>query len=1138
MVGAASALAAPREPWWAGLIPEVIPPLFHETFDEVYSRGMTNAQVTAGNYTYAESWSGYALQRVDTAVTPFVVPAVDSGCTNFAGDAGTFRFWFKPDWSSVTPAGGAGPGVVATLLELDAIGKNDSANAWSILINPEGTLLSLVAQSDSHPTLLLQTEITWAANQSHLIALEYNSKETVLYLDGQIVAQGAGVSAVPADLAALIVGSSLTGRAVAGGDFDELYCFGVPPTRSGRPARKVDISFYWLYSAPYAALGPVSAEEIAAREKRLAENKSNRTSAQRSSALMSGMAARNTCGPLDAGACVTNGAVLMTNVWANLETNGTMTVTFDLVGGTNGPNAFYDIFTITNLADGNAAALSWTWLGRGPTCHTYQFTNQPATTAFYMVGTPQDTDGDGMSDAFEKLVSKTDPLVGENRIQTENAITGTTNWMLFNPVTSGPSHGWPTNNADTTPEIQGFASATSANVGDTIDLYVDVRATNTPSATNFTLEIFRLGWYGGRGGRQMTWNDSGAKTNVMLASHKQPVPKINSTNGLIDCLSGWTTNGENTNLIWSRSYTLTIPTNWVSGVYVARLTTGTNVTPQTTGKQSYIIFIVREDARTSDLLYQASVTTWQAYNPWGGSSTYPYPSHARCNDDPILGTTDRHGGTVSFNRPYAAPTCRSELGRLAYGSGTGEFLTMINDFANPAWEYNMVRWLERQGYDVTYTTSVDTHRTSPVNKGIKTFLSVGHDEYWSAPQRANVEAARDRGVNLAFFSANTCYWRIHFENNERAFSVDKTLSGSDYYDRWRDAVVNNPESSLIGEEFFYQNGPTGGNIRMPASLPSGSGLGGHHWAYDYSGLTNGQVLPELLGYEVDGCWDTNGCICFHTPSLNIPCPGSNTVRLADSPIYCGQTIACSGVTNGHSYVTLYTACNGAQVFATGSIQWSWGLDDFAFQLVDPYISRVHPAAQQMARNVLRTFSGRATAPAIFANADSITSGNWTNLYGAAGYWIANSSSTTNLPPYVQVTFSNQYVQVWADPSTDARALIKPGFTNRIASAWTTTNLQGSFFTIDLNLMDTNTHQVAIYCVDWPGTGTVLQKAEVFESSDTSLLYPLDVRSFQLPANGVYLVWNLSGHKIIRIAKSDTNTGTKALVSALFFGDGP
>ena len=147
----------------------------------------------------------------------------------------------------------------------------------------------------------------------------------------------------------------------------------------------------------------------------------------------------------------------------------------------------------------------------------------------------------------------------------------------------------------------------------------------------------------------------------------------------------------------------------------------------------------------------------------------------------------------------------------------------------------------------------------------------------------------------------------------------------------------------------------------------------------------------------------------------------------------------------------------------------------------------------------------------------------------------NFETTSSLSSYAQVTLTNQSVQVWTNSSTDTRALLIPGSSNRIASAWTTTNLQGSSFTIDLNLAAGHTNQIALYCVDWLGTGTVLEKIEVFDYGDTS--HPLDTRSFQLPANGVYLAWKLSGHKVIRVTKPDANSATKAVVSALFIGAG-
>ena len=122
----ASAPAAPRPP--LPPIPEFASLLYHESFDAPFSSGITNAQVITDQFTYAESWSGYSLQRVGDIAAPFVVPALDfKGRTNVSCSQGTIRFWFKPAWSSVSSDKGAEPGTVAMLLELDAVGKGESA---------------------------------------------------------------------------------------------------------------------------------------------------------------------------------------------------------------------------------------------------------------------------------------------------------------------------------------------------------------------------------------------------------------------------------------------------------------------------------------------------------------------------------------------------------------------------------------------------------------------------------------------------------------------------------------------------------------------------------------------------------------------------------------------------------------------------------------------------------------------------------------------------------------------------------------------------------------------------------------------------------------------------------------------------
>ena len=146
---------------------------------------------------------------------------------------------------------------------------------------------------------------------------------------------------------------------------------------------------------------------------------------------------------------------------------------------------------------------------------------------------------------------------------------------------------------------------------------------------------------------------------------------------------------------------------------------------------SHIVFVVRDDERQSDLLFQTSDTTWQAYNAYGGNSLY-------------AGSPAGRAYKVSYNRPFTTRDTRPR------------------DWLFNA-EYPMVRWLEANGYDVSYTTGVDTDRRGAELLEHKAFLSVGHDEYWSGAQRANVEAARAAGVHLAFFSGNEVFWKTRWE---------------------------------------------------------------------------------------------------------------------------------------------------------------------------------------------------------------------------------------------------------------------------------------------------------------------------------------------------------------------------------------
>ena len=476
-----------------------------------------------------------------------------------------------------------------------------------------------------------------------------------------------------------------------------------------------------------------------------------------------------------------------------------------------------------------------------------------------------------------------------NPIIAENLRAGTDSWQLTRPATSR--------------EIEGYASATSVNRGDAIHLYVNTRS---PA---FLLEVFRMGWYQNLGARRVVGP-------LVIEGTEQVMPTMDDETGLLDCG-------------WIKPFILTTHNpgghiDWVSGVYLAKLTATDS------GAQSYIIFVVRDDQRPANLLFQLSVSTYQAYNYWGGKSLYNWGS-----------TEKKRAAKVSFNRPYAA---NAENPAAAYGMGSGEFLTNLQPHpdsygaSNAGWDYNMVRWLEREGYDLAYCTSIDTHSLSKL-PACKAWLSVGHDEYWSWEMRQHIESARDAGVHLGFFTANCAYWQVRFEKSAASGSENRIMvcykkakrdpvaaGGKDMSlatDKWRSDAVNRPEAQLIG--VMYAGDPVDADIVIKAP---------EHWVFADTGLESGAKLKGLLGYEVD-------CV----PDLAT----STAQILAESPWTALNDTSQQGV----AHMSIYTAASGAMVFATGSIQWAWGLDDYNVPALRT--SRLSSAAQQITRNVFEQF---------------------------------------------------------------------------------------------------------------------------------------------------------------------------------------
>jgi len=446
--------------------------------------------------------------------------------------------------------------------------------------------------------------------------------------------------------------------------------------------------------------------------------------------------------------------------------------------------------------------------------------------------------------------------------------------------------------------LAGFATDISVNVGNTVHFKVK-------STGSYRVDIYRVGYYNGDGARLIT----SFNPQVPFPQTQPTCLKFPTTTGLMDCGN------------WAESASWAVPSTAVSGVYFARLTRTSN------GNGSMVPFIVRNDASHSQVLYQTSDTTWEAYNQWGDQSSASQPNNWGpglgnslyvCNDACPPGSPALYKGAyaVSYNRPFDTRT-----------TPDGQ------DYLFSA-EYAMIRFLERNGYDVSYTTGVDSDRSGALIKNQSMFISSGHDEYWSGNQRANVEAARDAGVNLAFFSGNESFWKTRWDNSaagpttpyrtlitykETHFDAQVDPSGI-WTGTWRDprfsppADGGRPENALSGVAYMVDP-PTDFNLQIAAKFAKL-----RFWRNTaVSRLTTGSVTlaDATLGYEFDADLD-NGfrpAGLFHL--------SEQTENVQSKLLDYGNTVGPGAVTHT---MTLYRAASGALVFGAGTVQWSFGLD--------------------------------------------------------------------------------------------------------------------------------------------------------------------------------------------------------------------
>jgi N,N-dimethylformamidase beta subunit-like protein len=436
-------------------------------------------------------------------------------------------------------------------------------------------------------------------------------------------------------------------------------------------------------------------------------------------------------------------------------------------------------------------------------------------------------------------------------------------------------------------QAEGFALSASVAAGDEIGLRYGTVAP-------LTIDWYRLGWYGGAGGRLV---------------HSGPLVRGRSRFGsTVDPITG---RAEATG---GSLVTVQTDRDWLPGQYVAVLRPTDRSTPR------WVPVTIRPaaGAAPAPILFVSATATWQAYNTWGGANFY-----TASNEDDAQAVGRRRATQISFDRP------------LAGARGLGLM---------PRWELNFIRWQERAGYPVDYCADVDLELHPEVLNGRRLILFVGHHEYWSRPMRSSIESAIAAGTNVAFLEANEVYWQTRLEDSPTGPGRRVTCYKSAQLDpvtathpelatcRFREPPVNDPEAPLIGQMY--------GAIvsRVADWVVADAG----HWIYERTRVRDGDRIRNLVGQEFDTFF----------PDLAHP----RTAILARSPVVPTKRRLAAATyapeaPDVHN-ATCYEADSGATVVAAGTFQWSWALDDYGDRSYRGVATPVDPRVGVMTRNIL------------------------------------------------------------------------------------------------------------------------------------------------------------------------------------------
>lgn len=374
-----------------------------ETWSFTNSTGWTSdhghAPVSFTNLANSYLGNGYSLVVDSNLPARLQYNVVETnGATNFTAGAGTVMFWFAPSWSS-TNAGGIGPGQYSRLFEAGSYTPDASVGWWSLYTDDTGNNFFFSAQTNdfsSNTVTYLSAPISWTTNYFHYVALTYGPTNTALYLDGALVTNGAGLTVYPGALTSgFFVGSDATGNLQAHGLFNSFATYNVPldATNIAQIYRQ-QYAFYMLspwntaMSSSYA-----NAQGATLWQPNFSANAFNIVAG-------SGFLQYQGTGT----SCFTSSNVWLANVAASSVSQPTV-FKFDITGGYSG--AWYDVF-VTAALGSSLTNSGWVWQGEGLTCNRYAL--QPGSAnAFFILGTPLDSDGDGLTDAYERLVSHSDP---------------------------------------------------------------------------------------------------------------------------------------------------------------------------------------------------------------------------------------------------------------------------------------------------------------------------------------------------------------------------------------------------------------------------------------------------------------------------------------------------------------------------------------------------------------------------------------------------------------------------------------------------------------------------------------------------------------------------------------------------------